>query len=152
MTTPTNLHGALTVLVGLPASGKSTWAKEFAGTAIIVSTDDLRQKLTGDAADQSRNGDVWRQAYETAAYWLTVGKNVIFDATNCGKRDRRNIVRTLGRCAKQINAVYFNTPLEECKRRNQKRERKVPDEVYLRMVSRLSVPTKEEGFDNVMII
>lgn len=130
------MKGVLTVLVGLPASGKSTWAKENGGKASIVSTDEIRAELTGDAGDQSRNADVWEIAFSRAEALLRAGKNVIFDATNCGRANRRLLLKGLKSQARDVIAVYFNTSLDECKRRNALRDRVVPEEVLNRMSAR----------------
>ena len=144
--------GVLTVLVGLPGSGKSTWADENAGKAVIISTDQIRKELNGDAADQSNGGQVWQLAYNRARYWLHLGFNVIFDATNYGRANRRHVLHELKDHAREVYAVFFNTPKAECKRRNAARERVVPYEVIEGMADRLTVPTEEEGFDRVFII
>lgn len=144
--------GVLTVLVGLPGSGKSTWADENAGKGVIISTDQIRGEINGDPADQSNGNEVWRLAFNRTRYWLHLGYNVIFDATNCGRANRRNVLHELKDHAREVYAIFFNTSKAECKRRNAARERVVPDEVIERMAERLSVPTKEEGFDRVFII
>lgn len=144
--------GVLTVLVGLPGSGKSTWADENAGNAVVISTDEIRGQLNGNPADQ-RNGDkVWATAYASARHWLHKGLNVIFDATNCGRANRHAVLKELKDHAREVNAIFFNTSKAECKRRNAARERVVPDEVIDRMAERLTVPTKEEGFNRVFIL
>ena len=47
----------LILLVGLPGSGKSTWAREQ-GVA-VVSSDDVRWLLSDDAANQNIHGAVF---------------------------------------------------------------------------------------------
>lgn len=143
--------GVLTVLVGLPGSGKSTWADENAGKAVIISTDQIRGELNGDPADQRNGSKVWATAYNRARYWLHLGFNVIFDATNCGRANRHAVLKELKDHAREVNAIFFNISKAECKRRNAARDRVVPDEVIDRMAERLSVPTKEEGFNRVYL-
>lgn len=48
----------LIMLVGLPASGKSTWAKEYSETHpdyIVHSSDKLREEMYGDNYDDADN-------------------------------------------------------------------------------------------------
>lgn len=144
--------GVLDILVGLPGSGKSTWAEDFAGYAVIISTDQIREEINGNAADQSNGDKVWATAYNRARYWLHLGYNVIFDATNCGRANRRAVLQELKDHACKVNAFYFNTSIEECKRRNAARARVVPEKVIDRMAARLTVPTRDEGFDRVWIM
>lgn len=50
------------MMIGLPASGKSTIAKEIAKSedAIIVSSDEIRKEF-GDVNDQSQNAKVFKE-------------------------------------------------------------------------------------------
>ena len=52
----------LYMMIGLPASGKSTIAKEIAKSedAVIVSSDEIRQEF-GDVNDQSQNAKVFEE-------------------------------------------------------------------------------------------
>lgn len=53
----------LYIMVGLSGSGKSTIAKEIAETeenTIIVSSDAIREELTGKVEDQSKNEEVFK--------------------------------------------------------------------------------------------
>lgn len=51
------------MMIGLPASGKSTIAKEIAESedAVIVSSDEIRKEF-GDVNDQSQNARVFEEA------------------------------------------------------------------------------------------
>ena len=53
----------LIVLMGIPGSGKSTWAEQYVfrcdASFTIVSSDAIRKQLCGDVNDQSRNVEVW---------------------------------------------------------------------------------------------
>ncbi len=54
----------LYMMIGLPASGKSTIAKEIAEkeNAVIISTDDLRQELLNDVNSQADNNLIFKEA------------------------------------------------------------------------------------------
>ena len=79
---------------------------------------------------------------------LKAGKDVIFDATNLTPKYRKWCLDTK---AEHI-AVFVNTPLKECLKRNSERERVVPPEVIERASKRLVPPTTDEGFDSVIIL
>lgn len=53
----------LYMMIGLPASGKSTIAKEISESegAVIVSSDEIRKEF-GDVNDQSQNVKVFKEA------------------------------------------------------------------------------------------
>lgn len=138
----------LYTMVGLPGSGKSTFAKHHPN-CVVVSTDEIRAELFGDANEQKEGNKVFAVAFERIANALAENKDVIFDATNVGRKNRKQILKRFE--AVHI-AVYINTSVEECKRRNAKRERVVPNEVIDRMASRLTIPTEAEGFNHVIIL
>ena len=79
---------------------------------------------------------------------LEAGRDVIFDATNLTPKYRKWCLDTK---AEHI-AVFVNTPLKECLKRNSERERVVPPEVIERASKRLVPPTTNEGFDKVIIL
>ena len=135
----------LYTMVGLPASGKSTFANKHK-ECVIVNTDDIRQEILGDWRNQDKGDLIFKIAYERIGEALNSGHDVIFDATNVQRKYRKKIF--------QFNAehvaVYMNVDVEECKRRNALREHRVPDEVIDRMASRLQVPTIDEGFKEII--
>lgn len=135
----------LYTMVGLPASGKSTFANKHK-ECVIVNTDDIRQEILGDWKNQDNGDLIFKIAYERIGKALDSRHDVIFDATNVQRKYRKKIFQFN---AEHI-AVYMNVDVEECKRRNALREHKVPDEVIDRMASRLQVPTIDEGFKEII--
>lgn len=51
-----------------------------------------------------------------------------------------------------VEAVFFNVPLEICRSRNRLRDRMVPDEALETMAAKLIAPSEEEGFRLVSVI
>jgi len=146
----------LFMLVGLPGSGKSTYAKMLQITSrnrgpnpVIVSTDEIRGELLGNDEDQSGNEMVFETAYDRICHNLLEGLDVIFDATNINKKRRIFFLKKIGKipCSRVCHVVM--TPFEECLRRNAARERQVPEEVLKRMYMNWNPPHKHEGFDEV---
>lgn len=136
----------LYTLIGIPGSGKSTWANENAGirNAIIVSSDEIRRELYGDPSIQGNKTQVFEALHKKVKSLLESGHNVIFDATNIYRRRRCETLR-MYRNYENI-AVYFCTPFDECVRRNAGRDRVVPDEVITRMNEQMEPPELREGF------
>lgn len=136
----------LYTMVGLPASGKSTFANNHK-ECIVVSTDEIRAELFGSAECQENGSLVFKTAFDRIAKALASGHDVIFDATNVTRKARKAVFQF---DAEHI-AVYMATNAAECKERNSKRERKVPNAVIDRMAARLTVPTVQEGFSKVLV-
>ena len=73
------------VLVGLSGSGKSTIATQIANenpNTVIVSSDAIREELTGNYEDQEHNEEVFKIFHDRIRKNLENKKNVIADATN----------------------------------------------------------------------
>lgn len=144
----------LTVMCGLPGSGKSTKAVEISAqnNAFMVSSDALREELLGDVNDQTGNNRVFEEAFKRIDDHLADGDNVIFDATNVNEKKRRAIVGTFKPSCSNINLVYMNTGYNECIFRDAKRDRKVGPSVIQNMYKRLNFPSMYEGWSNIEIV
>lgn len=144
------------MLVGIPASGKDTFACEYIKKhpdTIVHSSDDIREELYGDASCQESPTKVFELMRSRTLRDLRAGKDVIYNATNLKYKDRKSILSQL----KKIDNLtcyckILVAPIEVCKERNAKRERVVPDFVYDRMLGSFQVPFYGEGFDDIGII
>lgn len=140
------------MLVGLPASSKSTYAIELSQleNAIILSSDSLREELYGDANHQDNNGELFHELYKRAKQHLTNGHSVIVDATNISQKRR---IHTLNEFKDYHSEVYyFNTPFHKCINHDRMRERTVGKSVIDRMYRQLQIPTYSEGWNKINII
>lgn len=144
----------LYIMVGVSGSGKSTYAKKIATEtgAKIVSTDDIRQELTGDATRQDQNGWVFHLAFGRVENLLNDGTSVIVDATNINVKNRAEFVKIGKRFDAAIVAVVMDIDKETSKERNSKRSRVVPDHVIDKQSRGLVIPTKSEGFDTILTV
>lgn len=138
------------ILIGVAGSGKSTWGNNYIEKYpnwIILSSDAIREKLQSDD-----NIYVFATLREHLKSALEYGYNVIVDATNITRKNRRSYIQIAKEYKVPIEAIVFATPLEECLRRNASRERIVPEAAIKRMVSRWELPTLQEGFNNVLVV
>jgi len=139
----------IVVLVGLPGSGKSTWVKGRP----VISSDAVREMLSGDATNQGMNRLVFRTMRQLLKARLDAGAEVTYiDSTALSLWERRSWVRFAELHECPVEAVFFDTPLEECRRRNALRARVVPEDAMERMVRRLVEPSEGEGFERVIRI
>lgn len=136
----------LTIMVGLPGSGKSTIAHNYGE---VVSTDAVREELLGDVSNQSNGDMIFNEAFSRVHKLLNSNVDAVFDATNISKKRRSKLFREFKE-ADNIIAVFVNTDINECLKRNNSRDRKVPEEVIYRMLRSLDVPTVEEGFSEII--
>lgn len=143
------MQNGMILLIGLPGSGKSTWAERYATNrkhTVIISSDKIREELYGDAAKQGDNNKIFSLVKERAEEALRNCKNVIIDATNLTVKDRSVYFDIAIDFDATVTGILFDIPVEECKHRNSKRDRVVPDFVYDKMVKRYEQPQLSEGF------
>jgi predicted kinase len=137
----------IVLLVGLPGSGKSTWASGKKG---VLSSDALRELLADDPDNQTIHARVFRVLRDLLKQRLELNRPVTYiDATNLTPKSRRDYIKLADRFDCEIEAVFFDVPAEECIRRNRGRQRIVPDEVIRKMAKELVPPTVAEGFSRI---
>lgn len=125
----------LTIMVGLPASGKSTRAKELLaqGNAVRINKDLLRTMLHFDKFN-GLNESATRDAARTLAKtFLASGKSVIIDDTNLNPRTVQSWVDLAKEMGAKIEYCRMDTSVEECKNRDFLREKSVGDHVICKM-------------------
>jgi putative nucleotidyltransferase with HDIG domain len=138
--------------VGLPASGKSTFAKELSKreNAKILSSDQMRLELYGDVNDQEHNHEIFQELHRRAKQHLKSNQNVILDATNISTKKRMDVLQGLKDYQKEV--YYFDTPFERCVERDMQRSRTVGERVIDRMYRQLQIPTYAEGWDKIHFV
>lgn len=142
------------VLVGLSGSGKSTIATQIANknpNTIIVSSDAIREELTGNYEDQEHNEEVFKIFHNRIRKNLENKKNVIADATNITMKSRRAILMKVNGLDIRKVCAIIPKPFEQCKKDNLHREHPVPDFVLDKQIRKFQIPFKEEGWDEIVI-
>jgi predicted kinase len=146
----------LFAFAGIPGSGKTSLVSHLitrypeAGF-VVINPDSIRQEMTGSAADQSRNPEVWGKAYERLARATAIGQPVIFDATLADLRTRDQILRNTPSDYRRVLAL-MDTPLQVALIRNANRPRQVPEQVLRRMDRKLreEPPSLGEGWSEII--
>lgn len=141
----------LHLLVGPAGCGKSSWAQEhLAGTA-IVSSDQMREELTGDPSDQGQNYLVFQRCMDRVRRLLRQGREVTFDATNCSEALRSMPVQAARWSGAEIVSYFFDVGLTDALERNRMRPRAVPEDVIRRHYRLLELPALYEA-DRHMVV
>jgi predicted kinase len=153
-----------TVMVGLPALGKSTFIKKLKTDDVwIYSTDMYIDAVAED------NGITYSEAFasnidaatkfneQKLKTMINLGRDVIWDQTNLGVGKRRKIINRMRAAGYTVNCVCLLPPeaghfsdQKAWKRRLDGREGKtIPTHVLANMLESFVVPTLDEGFDRV---
>ena len=132
------------ILQGLPASGKSTWAKEYVKTnpnTKRINKDLLRKMLDFSKWSKANEKTVLRVRNELIKLLLIKGNDVIVDDTNLAEKHIQTIAElaksvsdTIGKKIElEINNQFLSVPVEECIKRDLKRPESVGKDVIMSM-------------------
>lgn len=131
--------GSLTYTIGLPGSGKSTWAAAWADRTggVVLSADGRRQRDRMRAHGQLR---------AELPGLLRAGAHVLIDATHTDRASRDRWLAAAATYRSPVHAVWFDAPLTECVRRQSTRawDQAVPVDVIVEMARRRRFPTPDE--------
>lgn len=163
-----NKHPIVFMLIGLPASGKSTYVETQLATGsfdpshyYVASTDSYIEKK---AAEQKKTYNECFPEYikEATAHVnqniqiaIRDKKDVIWDQTNLSENSRKSKLALFPKDYVKI-AVYFLEPeKEEYERRLKIREmigKTIPPEVVATMKKNMVPPSLKEGFERILVV
>lgn len=106
------LH-SLVIMVGPSGAGKSTLISKKFPSYEVVSSDAIREELTGDFMRQDINDIVFREVHRRIALKLDLGERVVVDATNLRRRDRIGFAEIGLRHGVPIYYIVVNRSLSE---------------------------------------
>lgn len=141
------------MLVGLPASGKSTLANKLSNdyNTTVLSSDQLRIQLYNNINDQEHNEEVFKELHKQLISNLKDNHSVIYDATNISYKRRKALLEEINKFGCKKICYLLATPYDDCLVRNDKRERKVPKYAIKRMYMNFYIPEYYEGWDEIHI-
>jgi len=152
----------VTLLVGVPASGKSTYVDNTIynnpdANSWVVSTDIIIQEICDIHGITYNEGFADLIKFAEKIFFSDIEKaidrkiDVVIDRTNLTVKGRRKFINMFKPAGYEIEAIVFPIPEQnEWERRLTSRPGKtIPDHVIQGMVSSYTRPTIEEGFDCV---
>jgi predicted kinase len=132
----------LILTIGLPASGKSTWAKEYTSNNpnfINICKDDIRPLFKSQGKNE---GDVIKERDKLTIEALDAGKSVIWSDTNFNPIHFGKAVEIASNYETRgmVITKVFDTPLKECIKRDNARANGVGETVIKRMYNQYVRP------------
>ena len=143
----------LTLLVGIPCSGKSAYAKTKIDRKVrILTTDMVRKELFGYDDDPKHNETVLKSLFEKARKLLEDGRDVLIDEPCCTKQDRQKILENFNDLNIRRKAIIIDTPVEICLKRNNERRNSINNEIINEAAKNFEFPQKDENFNEIVVI
>lgn len=148
------------MLIGVPASGKSTWIKSqsWSDKTVVVSTD----RFVEEYAEQQ--GKTYSEVFDE---YMPIAVRLMANQVLIAKANKCDIIwdqtsTTVATRAKKFNmlpdyeaiAVVFKTPTKEehSRRLNSREGKNIPAHVLQSMIDNYEPPTKEEGFSEIRYV
>lgn len=128
------------MLQGLPGSGKSTWAERYVLERpgwCRVNRDSIRAMLHGDQFSATNESLTIRARDALIASALTMGWSVVVDDTNLQPHNAQSIRALASVFGAGVRVLAFDTPIDECIRRDALRPRPVGEVVIRQMAETL---------------
>lgn len=150
----------LYMLIGVPASGKSTWREQFVETnrAMIISTDDILEDI---AKTQGLTyNDVFKDNIKFATKQMDVHlrvaleseMDIVCDQTNLTAKSRKGKLDKVPEHYEKIAVVFLTPEDAEWQRRLDRPGKSIPQNILMGMKSSMEFPDPEEGFDRIQVV
>ena len=128
------------IFVGLQGAGKSTFYRErFFATHLRINLDMLKTR--------HRENRFLQACIETR-------QPFVVDNTNATCVERQVYIEAARRAGFRVIGYYFQSRVEDCKRRNEQRpaEERIPVRGILGTSARMELPSRQEGFDELYYV
>lgn len=140
----------MTLLCGLPGSGKSTWSQANRPGQPVVSLDALRARHGVSPGDNQ--GRLVQEAKELARTHLRAHESFVWDATALSRSQRTPLVQLSLDYGARVEIVHVEASRETASRRNRERDDPVPERAIERMLRRWEPPTLLEAHDVLHVV
>lgn len=129
----------MNIMIGVQASGKSSFANSYLADYQLVSLDKLKTRNKENLL---------------LAELLSKRENIVVDNTNPTKKDREKYIKLAKDNGYRVVGYYLKSSLKDCLRRNSEREdsKRVPKLGVLGTYSKLEIPELSEGYDKLYYV
>ncbi|MEP3274824.1 MAG: AAA family ATPase [Stappiaceae bacterium] len=128
----------VTVMAGLPGSGKDTWLSKCRPEIPVVSLDGIRAETGAKAT--GNQGTVIQTAQDRVKEFLRKRQDFAWNATNISRNVRSKILRLLRDYGAHIHIVYIERSPDVLFRQNADRDAAVPLHILKELVRKLEPP------------
>ncbi len=135
-----DIQPQMILLIGIPGSGKSTFAAaSFPPEYVRISRDVLRTR--------AREARALADALEKRS-------NIVIDNTNVKRIERERFIKPARAAGYQVTGFYFQSIIKDCLIRNAQRSgaARIPDVGVIARAKDLETPSPEEGFDGLFYV
>lgn len=138
-----NAGSQVTMMSGLPASGKNHWVAEHRAGLPVVSIDDARQEL--GLKHGANEGAVAHRAADFAKEMLRKHAPFVWNTTHLSAQMRKKTLDLLYAYDAQVEMVYLEQPPQVIFQRNHRRDTSLPNKAIERMLFKWEVPLPTEA-------
>ena len=140
----------MTIMCGLPGSGKDSWLEKHRSELPVVSLDAIRKELK--IAPTGNQGVVIQTARERCRQHLRDRKDFALNATNTTRQIRNLWIDVGADYNARIELVYIEPNIETLFEQNSARAARVPQKVIQQLIDKLDPPTLAECHELVTVI
>lgn len=152
----------IVLILGNYGAGKSFLAREYFGDRKRVNRHEIRhhlkemtehgKKWTADDWDEEIEGFIKRLEYDIITFFLERNERIVIDNTSVTRKSRERYINYARRFKKSIGCLFLQKETSVLLSQNRMREYAVPEHIIVRLHARTEVPTKQEGFDAVVVV
>lgn len=144
-----NYSCTVTVLSGLPGSGKDTWLSRHHADLPIVSLDHIRNEMKVEPT--GNQGEVVQLARERCREHLRAGISFAFNATNTQRDTRKRWLDLFTDYNARIEIVYIEPSFNVLLKQNGGRSQSVPESVIRKLAAKCEPPTSTEAHSVTLV-
>jgi predicted kinase len=140
-----NPGAKVTVMSGLPASGKNVWVAQHRAGLPVVSIDDARAQL--GLRHGANEGAAAHRAIDLAKELLRARAPFVWNTTHLSAQMRKKTLDLLFAYDAEVEMVYLEQPPQVIFKRNTQRDTSLPNKSIERMLFKWEVPLPTEAHE-----